>query len=531
MTPLLDLSLYPPHTHIDHEGFLTLAGCRVAGPGEPIRHSVVSGRRGRSAGAGTGIQDALTSRTPHGRVLFASEFPHPSVMALVAEGGCGLDVAGLGELLAAERAGGRPGNIVLHGNLKSDAEIAKAIEMRLQLHRRRQPRRCGPHIADGLRAGSGPSARQPGHQAETDAKMATGHDASKFGIPSHQVDDAIRRIRSEPLLDLRGLHAHVGSQILNVGSSSKRLPHWRDSSASTSTTWAADWGSATSAPTPPQASRSTWTDWWSGPSAPGNRHWKCCSNRPLDGRSERVTVYRVVTVKRGVRTHVAVDGGMADNLEVALYGQPFEPSIIDKAGRIGCDVVGRQCESGDTFVTDHALVDPQVGDLLVIPATGAYTFTLSNNYNGALRPPVVFCEDGRAHLAVRQGDLRGTPGSRPTLSLDAAESICRAHRLAWSVIGIGRRQVGLYAYTAASVRTRCSAGLADLLTEAPADPFTPDIVAVPTRHRTLHHAGPRAVLGVSEGRQRRGVRERQFPVAVGDREPCRRSSQWRRTDR
>lgn len=116
-----------------------------------------------------------------------------------------------------------------------------------------------------------------------------------------------------------------------------------------------------------------------------------------------VTVYRVVTVKRGVRTHVAVDGGMADNLEVALYGQPFEPSIIDKAGRIEvCDVVGRQCESGDTFVTDHALVDPQVGDLLVIPATGAYTFTLSNNYNGALRPPVVFCEDGRAHLAVRR---------------------------------------------------------------------------------------------------------------------------------
>ena len=116
-----------------------------------------------------------------------------------------------------------------------------------------------------------------------------------------------------------------------------------------------------------------------------------------------ITVYRVVTVKRGVRTHVAVDGGMGDNLEVALYGQPFEPAIIDKTGRREvCDVVGRHCESGDTFVTDHLLVEPEVGDLLVIPATGAYTFTMSNNYNGALRPPVVFCEDGEAQVAVRR---------------------------------------------------------------------------------------------------------------------------------
>ncbi|HPE12140.1 MAG: diaminopimelate decarboxylase [Actinobacteria bacterium] len=405
MTPPLDLSLYPPHTHIDHEGFLTLAGCRVADLasqfGTPSYLVDAAGLRARAQE----FQDALTSRHPHGRVLFASKsFPTPSVMALVAEGGCGLDVAGLGELLAAERAGVDPGNIVLHGNAKSDAEIAKAIEMRLRYivvdnldDVVRISRMASEPVPVLLRV-------SPGIQAETDAKMATGHDASKFGIPSHQVDDAIRRIRSEPLLDLRGLHAHVGSQILNVEQFEQAVA----ALARLERFDVYDLGGGlgiryVSSDTAPSVEE--YVDRLVGAV---HRHLGTDVEVLLEpGRSmvgpNGVTVYRVVTVKRGVRTHVAVDGGMADNLEVALYGQPFEPSIIDKAGRIEvCDVVGRQCESGDTFVTDHALVDPQVGDLLVIPATGAYTFTLSNNYNGALRPPVVFCEDGRAHLAVRR---------------------------------------------------------------------------------------------------------------------------------
>jgi diaminopimelate decarboxylase len=116
-----------------------------------------------------------------------------------------------------------------------------------------------------------------------------------------------------------------------------------------------------------------------------------------------VTLYRVVTVKHGVRMHVAVDGGMGDNLEVSLYGQAFEPSIIGKAGAESvCDVVGRHCESGDTLATDVSLTDPAVGDLLVVPVTGAYCYTMSNNYNAALRPPVVLVRDGSARLAVRR---------------------------------------------------------------------------------------------------------------------------------
>ena len=100
------------------------------------------------------------------------------------------------------------------------------------------------------------------------------------------------------------------------------------------------------------------------------------------------TVYRVTTIKRGVVTHVAVDGGMGDNLEVSLTGQRFEATIVDRVGGgETVSVVGRHCESGDQLVDGVALRDPAVGDLLAVPVTGAYCYTMSNQYNGARRDP------------------------------------------------------------------------------------------------------------------------------------------------
>jgi len=116
-----------------------------------------------------------------------------------------------------------------------------------------------------------------------------------------------------------------------------------------------------------------------------------------------VTLYRVSTVKRTGRTFVAVDGGMADNLDVALTGQGFEAAVATRmlaAPDEVVNLVGRQCESGDLLVPNLPLPGPQVGDLIAMPVTGAYTYTLANNYNGALRPPVVFCRDGQARLAA-----------------------------------------------------------------------------------------------------------------------------------
>jgi diaminopimelate decarboxylase len=124
--------------------------------------------------------------------------------------------------------------------------------------------------------------------------------------------------------------------------------------------------------------------------------------RSVVGRSG-VTLYTVVTVKRGARTHVAVDGGMADNLEYALYRQRFAPRILDRERPAEvCDLVGMHCESGDILAEQVELATPQVGDTVVMPVTGAYTYSLQNNYNGAPRPPVILVDDGMARLAVRR---------------------------------------------------------------------------------------------------------------------------------
>jgi diaminopimelate decarboxylase len=130
--------------------------------------------------------------------------------------------------------------------------------------------------------------------------------------------------------------------------------------------------------------------------------------------SSAATIYRVTTVKRGVITFVAVDGGMGDNLEVALFAQRFEAGIVDRldtpgeritGARLASEqviVVGRHCESGDVLIDGIDLVAPAVGDVLAVPATGAYCFTMANNYNGTRRIPVVFAKDGAARLVVRR---------------------------------------------------------------------------------------------------------------------------------
>ena len=118
-----------------------------------------------------------------------------------------------------------------------------------------------------------------------------------------------------------------------------------------------------------------------------------------------VTIYRVLGVKRNVSTWVAVDGGMSDNLRPMLYDAPYEAIIADRplaAGSEVCQVAGKHCESGDVIVRDVALPDPVAGDVLVTPTTGAYGYSLANNYNGVPRPPVIFCRDGEAREVVRR---------------------------------------------------------------------------------------------------------------------------------
>jgi diaminopimelate decarboxylase len=118
-----------------------------------------------------------------------------------------------------------------------------------------------------------------------------------------------------------------------------------------------------------------------------------------------VTLYSVETVKRNVSTWVAVDGGMSDNLRPMLYGSVYEAYIAGRplaAPTERCQVAGKHCESGDVIVRDVPLPDPVPGDVIATPATGAYGYSLANNYNGVPRPPVIFCRGGAARMVVRR---------------------------------------------------------------------------------------------------------------------------------
>ena len=247
----------------------------------------------------------------------------------------------------------------------------------------------------------------PGVTADTHAHVLTGHEGSKFGLSPAMARELIVRIERSPRLTMRGLHVHVGSQILDVGPFAESVAPV----AALGEFPVYDLGGGLGA-------RYTWTDqpptvgaYLDALIGAAREHLPAEAEIIIEpGRSmvasAAATLYRVLTVKRGTVTFVAVDGGMGDNLEVALFGQRFEACLADRIdvgdGAETVTVVGRHCESGDVLVDGLPLPDPKVGDLLAIPATGAYCYTMSNNYNGNRRIPVVFARDDKARLVVRR---------------------------------------------------------------------------------------------------------------------------------
>jgi diaminopimelate decarboxylase len=118
-----------------------------------------------------------------------------------------------------------------------------------------------------------------------------------------------------------------------------------------------------------------------------------------------VTLYTVQTVKHNVSTWVAVDGGMSDNLRPMMYGAGYEAVVADRPlapAHTRCRLAGKHCESGDVIVQELELPDPVPGDVIATPATGAYGYSMANNYNGVPRPPVIFCSGGTARVVVRR---------------------------------------------------------------------------------------------------------------------------------
>jgi diaminopimelate decarboxylase len=401
------LGLFPPGTTTGPDGTLMVGKCRLddlaAEFGTPVMVVDELALRARARA----YRHALAARWPDSEVMFASKsFPCTAVQRVMVEEGLGLDVAGGGEIVTAMSAGGDPARMVLHGNAKTTEEIGMAVHYGIAyvaVDNFDDIDRLERAVPDGRQQGCLVRVI-PGVRAITHAAVATGHEGSKFGLSPDDALVAMARIEGSPRLRLDGLHTHVGSQIFDA----EQLAAAVAPVAALGEFPVYDLGGGLGV-------RYTYTDhpapleaYLDALIGAAREHLPSGSRILVEpGRSmvahAATTVYRVTTVKYGAKTFVAVDGGMGDNLEPALYQQRFEAAIANRlGGGQTVTVVGRHCESGDVLSEDVPLPDPQVGDLLAVPVTGAYCYTMSNNYNGARRIPVVFVAGGRARLVVRR---------------------------------------------------------------------------------------------------------------------------------
>jgi diaminopimelate decarboxylase len=403
------LPLFPEHSSVRPDGELAIGGVGVRDLAERFGTPVYIVDEAGLANQAARFSGGLAARHPDSEVVFASKsLPCLAVYKLFAAAGLSIDVAGAGELVMALAAGASPARMYLHGNAKTTAELAMALEAGVatvvvdnfddidrleQLATPARPQRVLVRII-------------PGVAPETHESQSTGGADSKFGLPLDQARQAIARIENSDKLRLDGLHLHIGSQILDTEPFARAV----EAVSVLGEFPVYDVGGGLGvrytlkdeAPTVEQ-----YLDTIAGAASaylPAGAKLVIEPGRSLVA-SSCVTLYRVTTVKHTGRTFVAVDGGMADNLDAALTGQGFEAALATRMTARPDEItqlVGRQCESGDLLVGGLPLPAPRVGDLIAMPVTGAYTYTLANNYNGALKPPIVFVRDGQARLAAER---------------------------------------------------------------------------------------------------------------------------------
>ncbi len=383
-------------------------------------------------------------------VAYASKaFLCKAMASIASEEGMWLDVATGGEMFVALAAGVRPERLVLHGNNKSDQELATAVsagvgrlvvdsfdeidrlERILRSRARGAPHtsrpsvpgdRAEPSWGRGPEGGAGKMADQkvmvrvtPGVEAHTHEFVKTGQDDTKFGfsLASGAAGEAVDKLLKLPGANLVGLHAHIGSQVFLVDSFVREVEALAPFFISTGLEEMCIGGGLGVA-------------YVAGESAPSIGEWAsavraACVSAGIPpgvritaepGRSivatAGITLYTIGTIKvlPGIRTYVAVDGGMSDNPRPVLYGSGYEaflPREVRSGRPLPVRVVGKHCESGDVVVADGMVPsDIKAGDVLAIPVTGAYGYSMASTYNKVPRPPVVFVGEGRWRTAVRR---------------------------------------------------------------------------------------------------------------------------------
>jgi diaminopimelate decarboxylase len=405
--------VFPLSSRLNERGRLEVGGCDVIELAEEFgTPAYVMAEDDLRTRARAFSRAAGRAGHPQRNVVFASKaLPCTAVLRVFAEEGLWCDVASAGELQLALNAGFLAERIVLHGNAKSEAELRMALHRKVGLivvDNFDEIDRLARLVNDGeLRDGDPQPVlvrATPDVRGQTHEKISTGQADSKFGFAMDEVGIAIEQIEAIAGLRLRGVHTHIGSQLLD-------LEPFRKAAAELSKlgefpVW--DLGGGLGVAYTEDQEPPSIEDYLAAVIDAAAEHLGAHSQLLIEpGRAlvanAGVTLYSVESVKRNVSTWVAVDGGMSDNLRPMLYGAVYEAHVADRfGGATPCVLAGKHCESGDVIVRAALLDDPRAGDVIVTPATGAYGFAMASNYNGVPRPPVIFCRDGDARVVVRR---------------------------------------------------------------------------------------------------------------------------------
>ena len=370
---------------------------------------------------------AFGEHTQDFEIIYASKaFSAVAIAQLVLEEGLSIDVSSGGEYHVAKVAGFPPEKIFFHGNNKTRDELEYVLAGGVGFVVVDSFQELA--LLDDLVATAGGRQKvllriTPGIEAHTHSYIQTGQVDSKFGFGLDEgvAIEAIRRAMEAPHLELMGLHAHIGSQIFELDAFRKAIEILVGLIAEANKAFGFECrylnvGGGlgiryTEEDTPSSIGE------YAAVKVEGVREEMAARGLPMPrvliepGRSivgkAGITAYTVGTIKEipGVRTYVSVDGGMSDNIRPMLYDALYEGMLANKAG-VPADtrvtVAGKHCESGDILIRDALLARPEPGDILVMPATGAYCFAMSSNYNGSPRPAVILVSEGQARVIIER---------------------------------------------------------------------------------------------------------------------------------
>ena len=418
---------FPDSATTNASGHLEVAGCDVVELAKEFGTPLIVYDELQLRKNCRSYREAFSSQLPGSEVIYASKaFSCLALMQLMREEGMSVDVASGGELFMALSAGVPPEHIYLHGNANSMAELQQAVEGGV-----------GHAILDSsdelamLEKVSAAAGRRqpvlmritPGIEAHTHDYIQTGKQDSKFGFSliDGQAFDAVQAVLESENLELKGFHCHIGSQIFALKPYAETISVMGDFMKECKDRFDFDCelldiggglGIAYRQEDIPADVRE-----FARTVAEALKHEMARLDLPMPrlavepGRSivanAGLTAYEIETVKTipGIRTYVAVNGGMSDNIRPILYGAEYLAVIADRPEAnptVTASIAGKHCESGDILVKQVRLPDPAHGDIVVTAATGAYGYSMASNYNGQTRPAVVLVREGQARVIIRR---------------------------------------------------------------------------------------------------------------------------------